>query len=198
MEWINQSYGQLLVYLFKTSFAGVLSLFASGFFLGWFTVVFIRGTEVVVAGHIEKRRSGWIRLGIGIVLLGTAFASHGASFLGGYWPVLAGGFLTGILFSLSHLLTFSAIGLLLFGCGFLLVVLSWTLHAFTGKTAILQVRVRSIENTTATQRLSLIVTDLRTDTETIYYVNGEKWASVPMLSCSRTGWYSWAAKRTTA
>ncbi|OIQ00428.1 hypothetical protein AUK40_00165 [Candidatus Wirthbacteria bacterium CG2_30_54_11] len=175
MEWINRSYGQLLVYLFQTSFAGVMSLFGAGFFLGWFAVGYIRGVEVVAAGKIEKRRGGWLKLILGIGLLSAAVGAQGASFVGDYWPVLLFGLLTGIVFPLAHLVTVSALGLLILGCAFLLVILSWTLHAFTGKTAILQVRVRSIENTTEQQRISLIVTDLRTKDEAIYYVNGDKW-----------------------
>ncbi|HNT29424.1 MAG TPA: hypothetical protein PKL83_00550 [bacterium] len=179
MTTIMQQFGKLTVYLVSIPIAQLILLFIAGWFAGWFLHAYLKGTEVVVAGKIEKHRGGWTRLIMAGIALLFALLTGGSGTLLSHWHLLVLGCLIAFLFFRFRWWAVGAVGLLLLLSFFLAGLLFWTLHVFTGKTAVLEVKVRSEETRGRDEaqytRISLIVKDLEKGTENIYYVNGDKW-----------------------
>jgi hypothetical protein len=89
----------------------------------------------------------------------------------GLWSLWGTAALLSFLFFRTRLGFLGVTGALGLVCFFLIGLLFWTFHAFTGKTAVLKVEVQKVEGTAITLR----VTDLKKGGTRTFEVTGDKW-----------------------
>ncbi len=123
-------------------------LFVAGFCLGW--------QQFVAAG---------VLLFLGIILARKAAVE--------YWWIPGTGVILGVVWTLSHGWIMVGLGILILLCVFFFGAFLWTLHAFTGKTPILDVKVKKTADDQST--ISLETYDKKRNVKKTYIVEGTKW-----------------------
>jgi hypothetical protein len=176
MQLIMGSFGKFLVYLIKTSFGGAVSLFFSGLLAGLGISSLFKGPKPEVEDQIQRRK--WrliIVFGLSGVLLAVAMAVGGTQLAAWYWPLFLIGFMIGLFLRLFPLVTSGVTFVLAVLLIVLLFSLVLTFHAFTGKTAILEVDITKVGQEDGTRVSTLVVTDLIEEEKRTFEVQGTKW-----------------------
>ena len=156
---------------------GVITLFLAGWFLGGFFYNFLKVTALLRGGAPSFDIKDWIRLILGILFLILAFVfGGGLGIFVDFFLVFLIAFVVSVLFKTFKVYAVGLMGLLIFAVIFLFLSLFWTLTQFTGKTAVLEVKVENVERLNNGEKLiTLEVEDLQNGGTKTYTVEGDMW-----------------------
>jgi len=174
MEFISGSFGKFLVYLARTSFGGVMCLFLSGVLTGLAAASLFKRPR----GDDEKKGKPWriiVTFGFALLFLVISLACGKADVVIGYWPMFVAGLVIGLFMRLFPVAGSSVTGVLALLVVILLLSLVWTFKAFTGKTAVLEVRITNVRQDGDVKVTMLNVKDLKKETEKDYKIRGNMW-----------------------
>ena len=184
MEVVTGSFGKFLVYVMKTSFGAVLSLFLSGVLSGFGVAALFKKPKGQEGGAKMWLWKVVVTFSLALAFLSISVAVGKMDIVTHYWPMFVIGLIVGLFLRLFPVFTASSMSVLMIIIIVLACSLVWTLKAFTGKTAVVEVTVSNVRQETAGRVSTLLVRNVDKGTQETYEVCGSKWgisASVALM-----------------